>query len=82
MSAFLDRRTEDVRVQAIVIAELEFGDIERQIFSADLVETADHPALNQRPEPFDGLRVDSADNIFPARVIDVACCGNSLFRCL
>jgi hypothetical protein len=29
-SAFPDRRSEDVRVQAVVIAELEFDDIERQ----------------------------------------------------
>ena len=37
-SAFLDRRLEDVRVQAVVIAELELGDIERQIFAAGRAE--------------------------------------------
>jgi hypothetical protein len=31
-SAFLDRRHEAVRVQAVVITEMELADIERQIF--------------------------------------------------
>lgn len=30
--AFLDRRLEDVRVEAVIIPELELGDIDRQIF--------------------------------------------------
>ncbi len=32
LSALLDRRPEYVRVQAVIITELELGDIERQIF--------------------------------------------------
>jgi hypothetical protein len=36
-----DRFPENVGVQAVVIAELELGHIEGQIFGADLVERAD-----------------------------------------
>jgi hypothetical protein len=41
---------EDVGVMAIIVAELEFGDIKRQIFFADLMKGADHAALDQRPK--------------------------------
>ena len=43
--AFLDRRSEVIAVIGIVVTELEFGDIERHIFGAHLVERADHAAL-------------------------------------
>jgi hypothetical protein len=49
VSAFFNRRPEDIRVMPIVIAELELRDIERQIFVADLVEGSDFVA------PFVGL---------------------------
>jgi len=42
-----DRRPEDVRIQAVIMAELEFGDIERQVFFADLVKRPDHAAFDQ-----------------------------------
>ena len=41
--ASLDRCSENVRVLPVVIAELEFGDIQRQVFLADLVEGSDVP---------------------------------------
>jgi hypothetical protein len=44
-SASLDRHAENVRVLPVIIAELEFGDIERHIFTAHFVERTDHTAL-------------------------------------
>jgi hypothetical protein len=48
-SAFLDRRTENIGVFPIVISELEFRDVERQVFAADLVKGADHAPLDESP---------------------------------
>jgi hypothetical protein len=69
-STSLDRRSEYVRVLPVVIAELEFGDIERHIFSAHLVKCADHAALENRPEAFDGLSVDCTDDILASGMIN------------
>src|ERR1700682_3697120 len=51
-SASADRLAEDVLILAIIVTELKFGDVERQIFGADLVESADNAALEDRPEAF------------------------------
>jgi hypothetical protein len=69
---FLDCRSEDIRIQPVVVAELELGNVERQIFTADLVIGADHAALNQRPETFDRIGVDCADDILPLGMVDHA----------
>jgi len=68
--ASFDRRSEDVLVLAIVIAELELGNIERHIFAAHFVERADHAALEDRPEAFDSLSVNCADDILASGVIN------------
>lgn len=65
-----DRFPEDVVVQAVVIPERELRNVERQGLRADLVERADHAALQDRPEAFDGLRVDRADDVLALGVID------------
>jgi hypothetical protein len=70
VSTSFNRRSENVRVLAVVIAELELGDIERHIFSAHFVESADHAALEDRPKSFDGLGVDCSDDVLPFGVID------------
>src|SRR5271170_4923211 len=57
-SASLDCRAENVWIEAIVIAELKFGDVHRHILSADLVERANDAAFEDRPEAFDGLGMD------------------------
>ena len=49
---FRNRRTKDICVIAIIIAELELGNIQRHVFLADLVEAPDDPALENRPEAF------------------------------
>ena len=72
LSASLDRRSENVRVLAIIIAELELCNIERHIFAAHFVECADHAALENRPEAFNGLRVNCADDILASGVVNDA----------
>jgi hypothetical protein len=46
-----------------VIAKLELGDIERQIFSTHFVERSDYTALENRPETFDGLGMNCSDDV-------------------
>jgi hypothetical protein len=70
VSASLDGRSEDIRVHAVVISELELGDIERQIFFADLVESADHAALDKRPEALNRLCVDGSDHILAGMMVN------------
>jgi hypothetical protein len=68
--ASLDRRSEDVRVLPIVIAELELCNIERHIFPADLVETSDNAALEYRPKALDSLGMDCADDILTLGMVN------------
>jgi hypothetical protein len=42
-STAADCGAKDVGVQPVVIPELKFGDVQRQIFAADLMETAHYP---------------------------------------
>src|SRR6266508_2952896 len=60
--------TENVRVIPIVVPELEFRDIQRQIFAADLVEASHDAALQQRPEAIDCLRMHHAIDVTTARI--------------
>src|SRR5437899_538455 len=66
----LNRRSEDVCVFAVIVAELELSDIERKVLFADLVEGADAAALNQRPEAFNRVGMDRADNVIALGMID------------
>ena len=66
--------SENVRVVPVVVAELELGDVERHVLPAHLVESADGAALEDRPEAFDGVGVDRADNVFsPASWLTTPC---------
>ena len=67
-----NRRSENIRVLPIVIAELELGNIERHIFAAHFVECADDTALEDRPKSFDSLSVDRADHILASGMINDA----------
>jgi len=48
VSASCNRRPEDIRILSIVVAELEFRDVERHVFGAHLVECADYATLDAR----------------------------------
>ena len=54
-SASLDRHPANIFVLPIVVPELEFRNIERQILGRYLVERAHDPALQDRPESLDGV---------------------------
>jgi hypothetical protein len=49
----LNRRAENVIVEAVVISELKFSDIQRHIFCTDHVERADDTALEDAAEVHD-----------------------------
>ena len=49
--ACFNRRAENVSVLAVIIAELELGDIERHVLAADLVERTDDAALENLQKP-------------------------------
>src|SRR5579885_2381185 len=71
-SASCYRRAENVRVLAIVVAELEFRQIERQVLPADVMIRADHATLQDAPERFNVVGVDLAADIFFVHVGDDA----------
>jgi hypothetical protein len=70
MLASSDGLAKDVPVMAVVIPKLELGDVEREILLADLVECSNHAALSERPETFNRLGVNGADNILAASVVN------------
>jgi len=65
-----DRLAEDVLIVAVVVAKLEFRDVERHIFGADFVECAHNAAFENRPEAFNGVGVDRADNVLALGVVN------------
>ena len=67
-----NRRSEDVRILPIVVAELEFSDVEWQILFADLMEASHDTALNQRPETLDCLCVNRADDVMSVNMANDA----------
>ena len=62
---------EDVRIVAIVVAELKLGQIQRQVGFADVVIGADDSAFEQAPKRFQIVRMDLATHIFMRLVIDM-----------
>jgi len=70
VSAACYRRSEDIGVMAVVVPELKFSDVQRQIFLADLVIAADDPALEDAPEALNRIGMDSSDDVFASSVLD------------
>jgi hypothetical protein len=60
----------NIRIQAIIIAELKLGHIERQVLATHFVIGSDDAALNQAPKTFNRVCVNCANDILPCRVID------------
>lgn len=60
---------EDIGILAVVVTELKFCDVEREVFCADLVESAHDAALDEAPEAVNRLRVDGAHNVFLGSVM-------------
>jgi hypothetical protein len=63
-SASCYSRPENIAVMPVIVAELEFCDVQRHVLGADLVERADDAALEDRPEAF-----NRADNVLPLAVL-------------
>ena len=61
-SAPTNRCSKNICVHAVVIAELELRDVQREIFAADLMERAHDAAFEDAPEVFNRLRVDRASD--------------------
>ena len=70
LSAAVYSRSEDVRIGAVVVAELKFRDIERHVFGADFVEAANDTSLKDAPKAFNRVGMERADNVLLAVVID------------
>src|SRR5438552_4056184 len=69
-SASCDERPEHVGVLAVVMPEAGLGQVERQVLGRDLVVAPDDPALQERPEGIEILRVDVAAHVLARGVID------------
>ena len=65
-----DCRSENVGVAPIVVPELKFGNVQRHVLGANFMEAADDTALEDRPEAFNRIGVNRADNILLPVMID------------
>jgi hypothetical protein len=65
-----NRSAKNISVQAVIIPEFKFSDIQRQIFVTDLMEIAHDAALDERPEAFDCVRMNRADNVLSLAVVN------------
>jgi hypothetical protein len=66
----LDCCPKNISILAVIVSELELCNIERHIFAAHFVEGADRAALEDRPEAFNGLGMDCADDILTSRMVN------------
>ncbi len=71
VSATCYRLSKNIRVQPVVVSELKLSNIERHVLGADLVECADNAAFQDRPEPFNRVGVNRANNVLVFAVLDV-----------
>src|SRR5580693_5644018 len=69
-SAACYRRSEHVGIAAVIVPKLKFCHVKWKILGADLVECADHAALEDAPKAFNRVGVNRADDIFVVRVTD------------
>jgi hypothetical protein len=60
----------DVRVIAVVVAELKFSKVQWQVFLANVVKRSHHSALQERPKRIDILSVNFATYVLANRVFD------------
>src|ERR1700728_3254522 len=63
---------ENIRVMAVVIPELCFRDVERQVLGANLVEAANNGPLKQGPEALNRVCMDGAHDVLLGGMLDVA----------
>lgn len=68
-SARLNGGVEDVRILALVIPELKLIDVQVQVFLADFMEGSDNATFDDRPKPFDSVRMNCAADILAIRMM-------------
>lgn len=66
----LNRCAKNIRVSAIIVAELKFSDVQRHIFGGHFVERADATTFENRPKTFNRVSVNRADHILLLAVIN------------
>jgi predicted secreted hydrolase len=59
ISASPNRRSENIGIKAVIVAELKLGNVQRHIFSGHFVERA-RATFEDRPETFNRNGVNSA----------------------
>src|SRR5262245_21614167 len=65
-----DGGSEDVPIAAVIIPKLELSNIERQIFPAYFMKRADHATFEDRPEAFNRVRMNRADDVLARGMVD------------
>src|SRR5580658_6374603 len=61
---------ENIGFATVIVAKLKFGQVERQIFLADVVVCADDSALEQGPEAFDVVGMHFAAHVLMRFVVN------------
>lgn len=62
-SHILNGSAEDIVIEAVVVFELAFRDVEREIFAANLMVAADNRPFENRPETFNRIRVNRTNDV-------------------
>lgn len=68
--ASTNRCAENIPIEPIVVSELKLSDVQRHIFCADLMERANNATLEDRPEAFNRIGVNCADNVLPSMMVN------------
>ena len=67
--AFLNRRSENVIVKAIIIPELEFGNVKVKVLSAHVVEGPHDTAPEDAPKALNRLGMNGTDNVLVLGIV-------------
>jgi hypothetical protein len=73
--ASANRHSKNVCVFAVIIVELELGNIQWMVLFADLMEASDDTAFDDRPKTFNRICVDCDDNVLAFSVVNDGVCG-------
>ena len=65
-----DRRSEDICVLPVIIPKLKFGDVQMQIFLANLVIGSDNATLQDGPEALNRIGVNCANDMLTGGVVN------------
>jgi hypothetical protein len=66
----LNRRPENIIVEAIIVPKLELRNVKMQVSFADIVKRAYDPALEDAPETLNRVRMNCADYVLALGVVN------------